>query len=161
MKTIKQIADGLGVDKQKVSRIIKKHRISESVRESVRNRITFLYDEATESRIVELISDNAMSQRTDSESVREPIQTAPSNTVVDTVIDMLKLELKVKNRQIVEQQQSIRELTAALEHTTASLHAAQALHAGTMQKRLTDGGAEHPSSGFIARLFRRNGFAKK
>ena len=50
---------------------------------------------------------------------------------VDTLISMLQRELEIKNKQIED-------LTTALEHTTASLHAAQALHAGTMQKQLTD-----------------------
>jgi len=49
---------------------------------------------------------------------------------------MLQSELDSKNKLIDEQQQTIRELTAALENTTASLHAAQSLHAGTMQKQL-------------------------
>ena len=66
-----------------------------------------------------------------------------SGDTVDTLIDMLKSELDVKNKQIEDLTKANRDLTAALENTTSSLKAAQALHAGTMQANLiSDGGGE-------------------
>lgn len=56
--------------------------------------------------------------------------------LVSDVVSTLQEQLREKDRQIQQQQQSIKELTAALENTTASLKAAQALHAGTMQQNL-------------------------
>lgn len=56
--------------------------------------------------------------------------------LVSDVVSTLQEQLREKDRQIQQQQQSIKELTAALENTTVSLKAAQALHAGTMQQNL-------------------------
>jgi len=82
------------------------------------------------------------------QAISDPIQT----TITETLIDMLKLELEFKNRQITEQQRSIQEQQRSIQDLTAiiatkdnqilelttSLNAAQALHAGTIQKQLTD-----------------------
>lgn len=133
-KTIKQIADELGVDKQRVYRYIKKNHISEAHHE----RDTKYYDEAAETLISQHFSNCSASD----EAHHDSHQTASSDTVVDTVIAMLQGELSIKNKQIAE-------LTAALENTTSALReaqttaqAAQALHAGTIHKQLTDGRAE-------------------
>lgn len=140
MKTIKQIADELKIDKQRVYRYIRKHRISEAHHE----HDTKYYDEAAETLIIKHFSENSVS----SEAHHDHI----TSSQFDTVISMLQRELDVKNKQIEE-------LTAALEHTTASLHAAQALHAGTMQKQLTDGRADQNEpqepQGFFARFFKK------
>lgn len=132
MKNIKQIADEIGIDKQRVYRYIKKHRISEAHHE----HDTKYYDEAAETLIIRHFSEIGAT----GEAHHEAHQTASSDTVIEAVISMLQKELDTKNKQIEE-------LTAALEHTTASLHAAQALHAGTMQKQLTDGGCAADQEG--------------
>lgn len=72
----------------------------------------------------------------------------------------------IKDKQILEQQESIRELTRALENTTKSLQAAQALHAGTMQQNYLEAEAKteekadeivtekkEEKRGFFSRLF--------
>ena len=62
--------------------------------------------------------------------------------MVSDLVSALKEQLQEKDKQIQQQQQSIKELTAALENTTNSLKAAQALHAGTMQQQLLVSSAE-------------------
>ena len=98
------------------------------------------YDESAETLIKEHFLKESASNDVN-QTPMEPYQ----NTITETLIDMLKLELEFKNRQISEQQQSIQDLTAIIAtkdnqilELTSSLNAAQALHAGTIQKQLTD-----------------------
>ena len=145
-KTLKQIADELGVNKQQVYRLVRKYRISEAHQEGD----TRFYDEAAETLIKSHFSDKAASR----EAHREAHQTASTDTATKAAFDALSAQLDVKDKQIAA-------LTAALEHTTASLHAAQALHAATVQQQLTDGSggddAAEPDkpSGLFGRIFGR------
>lgn len=87
-KTIKQMADALGVDKQRVYRYIKKNCISEAHQ---KNGVMY-YDEVVEKRIKQAFSQN------------EPYQeNASSDTVFDVLLkqsEMLRKELEIKNKQI-------------------------------------------------------------
>ena len=87
-KTIKQMADALGVDKQRVYRYIKKNCISEAHQ---KNGVMY-YDEVVEKRIKQAFSQN------------EPYQeSASSDTVFDVLLkqsEMLRKELEIKNKQI-------------------------------------------------------------
>ena len=87
-KTIKQMADALGVDKQRVYRYIKKNCISEAHQ---KNGVMY-YDEVVENRIKQAFSQN------------EPYQeSASSDTVFDVLLkqsEMLRKELEIKNKQI-------------------------------------------------------------
>lgn len=56
--------------------------------------------------------------------------------VLQATIDMLQEQLKVKDRQIEQQDQIISRLTDALVAAQQTAAAAQALHAGTMKQRL-------------------------
>lgn len=151
MKTIKEIADALGINKQRVYRYIRKKRISEAHHYAG----VMYYDEAAEKAILKHFAKN--------NHITEAHQTTSNNTVIDTVVIMLQQELITKNQQIAEQQQTIHELTTALEHTSASLQVAQALHAGTMHKQVTDGSEAQQKSnvpetspmGFFSRIFGR------
>ena len=137
MKTIRQIADELGIDKQRVYRFIRRYRITDVHRDTG----VMWYDEAAETQIIEHFLKNSTSS--------EAHQITSGDTVIDTVITMLQRELEIKNQQIEQ-------LNIALERTTASLQAAQALHGGTIQKQLTDGlsNQEEPK-GFLTRIFRK------
>jgi len=119
MKTLKQIADGLGVSKQRVYRYVKANCISEAHHD----HITAHYDEVAESRITA----HFLQETTSHEAHQKYISEAVFNAVVDT----LKSELEAKNRQLDM-------LTAALNTAQQTAAVAQALHAGTM-KHLTDG----------------------
>ena len=142
MKTLKMISDEIGVDKQRVYRYIRRNNITEAHQDSG----TKYYDEAVEAMIKEHFSKEPASNDVN-QAVSEPFQ----SSITETLIDMLKLELEFKNRQISEQQQTIRDLTSAIItkdnqilELTSSLNAAQALHAGTIQQQLT---AEQPIKG--------------
>lgn len=90
MKTIKQIADELGIDKQRVYRYIKKNHISEAHQ---KNGVMY-YDEAVESSIKQAFSENEPHQ-----------ESASSDTVIDVLMkqsEMLQKELEIKNKQIEE-----------------------------------------------------------
>ena len=108
-------------------------------------------------------------------SVEQPSQPENDNSVnhdvnqnkpLETIIEMLRNELEIKNRQIATLQDQNIQLTTALSKMSDSLQVAQALHAGTIQQQL-EGPVEHqsesapepqsepPKVGFWARLFRR------
>ena len=130
MKTIKQMADELGIDKQRVYRYIKKNDISEAHQEAG----VMYYDEA-----VEMLITTHFSEKNRINNVHHDTNKAVSNDVIiNTIIDMLQKELDTKNQQLEAKDRHISELTVALENITASLKTAQALHAGTIQKQLTD-----------------------
>ena len=87
-KTIKQMADAIGVDKQRVYRYIKKSCINEAHQ---KNGVMY-YDEAVEKRIKQAFSKNEPHQ-----------ESASSDTVVDVLLkqsEMLQKELEIKNKQI-------------------------------------------------------------
>jgi len=143
MKTMKQLADEIGVDKQRVYRYIRKNNIAEACQDAG----VMLYDETAET----LIKEHFLKE-TASDDVNQAIPDPLQSTISETLIDMLKLELEFKNRQITDQQRSIQEQQRSIQDLTAiiatkdnqilelttSLNAAQALHAGTIQKQLTD-----------------------
>lgn len=91
-KTIKQIADELGISKQKVYRFIKKEHINESHQE---NNVMY-YDDTAQNLI-----NNYFTKK---ECINESHQNHINETVNDTLIEMLKKELENKNKQISELQ---------------------------------------------------------
>lgn len=144
MKTIKQIADGLGLDKQKVYRYIRKNCISEAHQEAG----VMYYDDAAETLIQKHFLKNTASS--------EAHQTTSNDAVIDAVISMLKNELDIKNEQIRELNERLAESNAALVAAQQSAQAAQVLHAGTMKKQLTNGEEQETTSeskGFFGRWF--------
>ena len=158
-KTIKEIADELGVEKQKVYRYIKQHRISEvrheALHEAHQRSGTKYYDEAAET----LIKQGLSSQTASSEAHHEVHHEA----VNEAVIDMLRQELEIKNEQIRELNARLAEVSSALVTAQQTAQAAQALHAGTIRQQLTSGdAAEEPEEtpteerrGWLHRLFSR------
>ena len=117
MKTIKQIADGIGIDKQRVYRYIKKNHIKEAHQ---KNGVMY-YDEAVESSLIQAFCQ------------KEPHQESASNdTVIDVLLkqsEALQKELEIKNRQIEE-------LTKMLADNQKLLDQAQQLHALSEKKIL-------------------------
>lgn len=125
MKTIKQIADELGVDKQKVYRYIKKNHIKEVNQERFTDVLqkngAKYYDEVAEALIKQGFSDN-----TASDDVHQEVhQNYINDAVIDTFlkqIEVLKNELDMKNDQIKEKDKQ-------LSDTLKALNQAQQLHA--------------------------------
>lgn len=149
MKTIREIADELGVDKQKVYRFIKQNRISEAHHEALQRSGVKYYDEAAETLIRQGLSANGASN----EAHHEAHQNRINEAVFDAVISMLQKELDRKNEQLAVKDKQIAELNARLSECSAALvaaqqtaQAAQALHAGTIQQQLTGETADQPQA---------------
>ena len=141
MKTMKQIADELGIPKQQVYRYIKKHRISETTQENG----TLMYDRTAEMLIkrgFEYVSESA-----------EPNHHASNEAVL---IGMLQKELDAKNRQIDDLTTALVLSQETAKAAQESAKAAQALHAGTIQRDLIGAGDDEQNEeppGFWRRLF--------
>ena len=116
MKTIKQIADEIGIGKQRVYRYIKNHHISEAHHDVG----VMCFDEAVEMSVKSHFLRNAVS----GEAHHEAHQSVSSDTVFDTVISMLKQELEAKNKLIDEQQQIIKDLNITIRIQAESINAA-------------------------------------
>lgn len=136
-KTMKQIAEGLGVDKQRVYRFIVRNNITAS-RQLNQTRY---YDETAQTLI-----ESGFKRPTESEK-RFTRSTEPNpETVAPGVVESLFRELEAKNQQIAEKDKQIAALLGDLERVTSALteaqnvaKAAQALHAGTLQAALEAG----------------------
>lgn len=102
--------------------------------------------------------------------VEQPCQPKNDNSVnpnvnpsepFEEIIEMLRNELEVKNRQITTLQEQNIQLTETIAKMSDSLQAAQALHAGTIQQQLEgpvepkSAASEPMKSGFWGRLFKR------
>lgn len=93
-KSMREIADELGVDKQRVYRYIKKNHIREAVQ---RNGVNY-YDEAAQSLIKQGFFDSVPLQESGSRSTS-------NEAVFEAVLkqlEMLQKELEVKNQQIAD-----------------------------------------------------------
>lgn len=153
MKTIREIADELGVDKQKVYRFIKQNCISEAHHEAHQRSGVKYYDEAAET----LIKQGLFVKRASPEAHHEVLQNRINEATLDTVIDMLQRELDQKNEQIRELNARLAECSAALVAAQQTAQAAQALHAGTIQTQLSPTSAEPEppqKTGFFSRFHR-------
>lgn len=161
-KTIKEIADELGVDKQKVYRYIKKNHINEVLHEALQKNGVKQYDEAAETLIKQGFSKESASSEALHEVHQKHINETVFDTISDAVIDMLRKELEIKNEQIRELNDRLAESNAALIAAQQTAQAAQALHAGTIQQQITsgadpsNGSVDEPKKyGWLSRLFRR------
>lgn len=141
MKTIKQIADEIGVSKQAVQKRLSREPLYTSTQPYIHTKQGTKYiDEQGEKLIISAFNGKVYTKVADNVHIDE------TDNHVYTLIATLQEQLQIKDRQISDLQKSNGELTAALENTTASLQAAQALHAGTMHKQL----AEPPPGGGAA-----------
>lgn len=107
MKTIKQIADELGVSKQKVYRFIVRNHITASgeVKQSK------LYDDVAE----RLIKQGFLKKEPHQKSYHEAHQNCITDAVSDAVIELLRNELEQKNEQLREKDRQIMEKDLQIE----------------------------------------------
>lgn len=149
MKTIKQIADEIGVSKQAVQKRITREPLASRIQPHTSNRGQTKYIDVHG----EMLIFNAFKSNTVDAVADNP------TTKTDNIVYILQHELEVKNRQIEAQSAQISDLTAALVSAQQTAAAAQALHAGTMTQNLTsgkveaDGGKIEPSQGLWSRIF--------
>ena len=175
MKTIRQIADEIGVSKQAVFKKIKREPLSTSLQgltATVDGRLMVEVD--GEKLIKQAFSEIAPSTTTnqltgavdglvDAPSTKNEEKMAEVDGVISVLkatIDTLQGQLEVKDRQIEQQAQTIIRLTDTLAAAQQTAAAAQALHAGTIQQQLLTGEVgvdqQEPEQkrGWFSKLFR-------
>jgi len=130
MKTMKQIADDLGIDKQRVYRFIKDKKIKEVGQEGT----ALLYDEAAEKPIKKHFESTAASPDTDYKHINNTINRfADMAAIMSDELKIKNKELDVKNMELDIKNKQIEELSKALSDVTSALRGQQALHHETMQ----------------------------
>ena len=170
MKTIRQIADEIGVSKQAVYKRYKGKLHTVCAPYAHTEQGVLYLSEQAETLIKQdfLKDDSSNGAHTDTHTERsigavpEQSQEAGVVAVLQATIDTLQGQLEVKDRQIEQQAQTITRLTDALAAAQQTAAAAQALHAGTIQQQLLTGedGADQQGHepeqkrGWFSKLFR-------
>ena len=134
MKTIRQIADEIGVSKTAVSKQIANLGLRSGLR---KNGNQFAIDEHQEALIKQAFFEKTQTEienQTQTKSQTENHEVSDLVCVLQATIDTLQGQLEVKDRQIEK-------LTEALIAAQQTAAAAQALHAGTIQQQLVTGDA--------------------
>lgn len=141
-KTIKEIADELGVSKTAVSKQIANLGLRSSLRKNgnqfaIENQQEKLIKMAFQkNRQQERVAENAVS---DEQSQTENHEVCDLVCVLQTTIDTLQAQLAVKDEQIQELHARLAECSAALLAAQETARAAQTLHAGTIRQQLSEG----------------------
>ena len=130
MKTIRQIADEIGVSKTAVNKQIANLGMRSGLR---KNGNQFAIDEHQEALIKEAFSEKSQTE-IENQTQTENHEVSDLVCVLQATIDTLQGQLEVKDRQIEK-------LTEALVAAQQTAAAAQALHAGTIQQQLLTGEA--------------------
>lgn len=141
-KTIRQIADEIGVSKTAVSKQIENLGLRSSLR---KNGNQFAIDEHQEALIKQAFSEKSQTEienQSQTKTQTENHEVGDLVCVLQATIDTLQGQLEVKDRQIEQQAQTITRLTDALAAAQQTAVAAQALHAGTIQQQLVAGEGE-------------------
>jgi len=132
MKTIKQIADEIGVSKQAIRNQIEKLSLQSTLQKKGN---TFAINEKQEKLIKNGFIDNKLekSQSETQSALQSEMQSALR--LIEEQNSQLYKELEIKNQQIED-------LSSALVSAQKAAATAQALHAGTIQKQLQESEAE-------------------
>ena len=142
MKTIRQIADEIGVSKTAVNKQIANLGLRSGLR---KNGNQFAIDEHQEALIKQAFSEKSQTEienQSQTKTQTENHEVGDLVCVLQATIDTLQGQLEVKDRQIEQQAQTITRLTDALAAAQQTAVAAQALHAGTIQQQLIAGEGE-------------------
>ena len=170
-KTLRQIAEELGVSKQTVYKRYKGKLHTVCAPYAHTEQGVLYIEEQGETLIKQdfLQNDRSIGAHTDAHTERSngAAQEKPQDSgivaVLQTTIDTLQGQLAVKDKQIEELNARLAEVSSALVTAQQTAQAAQALHAGTIRQQLTSGdAAEEPEEtptekrqGFLHRLFSR------
>ena len=145
MKTIRQIADEIGVSKQAVYKRYKGKLHTVCAPYTHTEQGVLYLSEQAETLIKQdfLKYDRSNGAHTERSigAVPEQSQEAGVVAVLQATIDTLQGQLEVKDRQIEELNARLAEVSAALLAAQQTAAAAQALHAGTIQQQLLTGEA--------------------
>lgn len=141
MKTIRQIADEIGVSKTAVNKQIANLGLRSGLR---KNGNQFAIDEHQEALIKQAFSEKSQTENENQSQTKtqtENQEVCDLVCVLQATIDTLQGQLEVKDRQIEQQAQTITRLTDALATAQQTVAAAQTLHAGTIKQQLLTGEA--------------------
>ena len=162
-KTIKQIADEIGVSKQTVYKRYKGklYTVCAPYAHTVQG-VLYLSEQAETLIKQDFLKDdrsNGAHTERSIGAVPEQSQEAGVVAVLQATIDMLQGQLAVKDRQIEELNARLAEVSSALLAAQQTAATAQALHAGTIKQQLSDGSGadqEERKQSWISRLFRKD-----
>lgn len=164
-KTIKQIADELGVSKQAIRKEIARQGLQVTGNQNQVTGNLVMIEEEAETRIKQAFSKRRNRKPkyevTGNQKQVTGNQLPPNDQRTEVTMEMLEVvreQLRVQDRQLREQADQIRQLNERLAETTAALvsaqqtiqavqqtaQAAQALHAGTIQQQLAGQAAPEP-----------------
>ena len=156
-KTIKQIADEIGVSKQTVYKRYKGKLHTVCAPYAHTEQGVLYIEEQGET----LIKQDFLQKERSNGEVLEQSENVGVIAVLQTTIDTLQGQLAIKDKQIEDLNARLSESNAALVAAQQTAQAAQALHAGTIQQQLTSGtdqsegsGDEPKKQGWFSRLFR-------
>ena len=163
MKTIRQIADEIGVSKQAVYKRYKGklHTVCAPYAHT-EHGVLYLSEQAETLIKQDFLKDdrsNGAHTERSIGAVPEQSQEACVVAVLQATIDMLQGQLAVKDRQIEELNARLAEVSSALLAAQQTAATAQALHAGTIKQQLSDGSGadqEERKQSWISRLFRKD-----
>ena len=149
-KTIKEIADELGVSKTAVSKqianlglrsILRKNGNQFAIENQQEKLIKMAFRKNKQREIAgeNLVSDEQSQTTNANQSQTENHEVCDLVCVLQTTVDTLQEQLSVKDQQIRELNARLAECSTALLAAQETARAAQALHAGTIQQQLSDG----------------------
>jgi len=127
-KSIKQIADEIGVSKTAVRKQIANLRLQSSLRKTGNQ---FAIDEKQEVLILK-----AFSEKSQTETANQTEIKSETSLQLVSVLKTLQNELEIKNKQISELNARLAETSAALVTAQQTARDAQALHAGMIKQQL-------------------------
>ena len=147
MKTIRQIADEIGVSKQAVYKRYKGKLYTVCAPYAHTEQGVLYIEEQGETIIKQdfLQKECSIGAHTYAHTERsngavlEQSENAGVVAVLQTTIDTLQGQLAIKDKQIEELNARLAEVSSALVAAQQTAQAAQALHAGTIQQQLTSG----------------------
>ena len=152
MKTINQIAKELGVSKQTIRNAIAKIGLQKNLQ---KNGNTFAIDERQETLIRQEVLQTSKSgeQSKETQTLRGGLHSALR--LLEKQNEQLSRELEIKNKQIDGLSKALEQSRLQAERFAELADQSQKLHGATMQKLLTDGGADQPTPEKRRRWFGR------
>jgi AcrR family transcriptional regulator len=170
MKTIRQIADEIGVSKQAVYKRFKGKLHTVCAPYAHTEQGVLYLSEQGETLIKQdfLQDDRSIGAHTDTHTERSNGAVLEQGredgliAILQATIDTLQGQLEVKDRQIEQQAQTITRLSDALVAAQQTAAAAQALHAGTIQQQFLSGevGSVDPQHPKVEPVQKRGWFSK-
>ena len=162
MKTIRQIADEIGVSKQAVYKRYKGKLHTVCAPYAHTEQGVLYLSEQAETIIKQdfLKDDRSNGAHTDTHTERS-IGAVPEQSQEDSVVAVLQATIDTLQGQLEVKDRQIEKLTEALVAAQKTAAAAQALHAGTIQQQLTAGELEpkledqYEKKGWLWRLIKR------